>query len=362
MRHPTRLATAAALLAFIAGCADLENQAWEMSNGHRPGLPAPRPPEPPVALPAPLPPEPPLPPAAPIPFAAAPMDTNQAARLLKDDPLALRFVALRRLAEDGLVPPEEALVRKEANMGALLPLTAARKPAAELLQPIPSPDEIAARLRRLAASGRNGPQRAAERAFLMDQLLPAAPGEGVVLTPHDLVSARKVLERLNRLEAAGLVTPDEHSREALAVEGMMADLPETVAPPPPPPEPPKPKKKTTGRSGQRIAGGVSGKLEVIPSPSAVEAPKLPANYQGQVGAHLLSMASAAYGDRAWEALKTQFKAELGELGYKVERADLGELGVTYRLVAGPMDQAASERLCAALRGKGQACMPTPFPK
>jgi hypothetical protein len=40
---------------------------------------------------------------------------------------------------------------------------------------------------------------------------------------------------------------------------------------------------------------------------------------------------------------------------------LGDLGTTYRLIAGPLDPAAAEALCKTLLPQGQACTPTPFP-
>ncbi len=45
----------------------------------------------------------------------------------------------------------------------------------------------------------------------------------------------------------------------------------------------------------------------------------------------------------------------------VVKVDLGQMGVTWRLIAGPLDPPAAEKLCATLKAKGQECVPTPFP-
>ncbi len=48
---------------------------------------------------------------------------------------------------------------------------------------------------------------------------------------------------------------------------------------------------------------------------------------------------------------------LGGLTLTVERADLGEKGVFYRVQAGPVaDEAAARKLCAALGERKQACL------
>lgn len=359
-----RLALAAILLPLLAGCAEIQNELTH-ATGAYPGLPKPPPPAapPPFVIDVPQPPLLPPPDLA-LPFPPARLGRDEAAARLAGDPMALRFLALRALTEDGLVPIPEAVERRDANLGALLPLTAAARPPAEARLPIPPIPAIVERFRAL-------PRDAAERAFLLDQILEARPAERVVLAPHDKASARTVLERLGRLEDAGLINADQRAREAAAVETLMATLPEVLLPPEPEaPEPPR--RKVAGKAGaagsgsgaatRRLQGGVTGKLEVIPSPLAFEPPKIGADFTGKTGVHLLSMATASYGEKAWEALSNQFKQDLAGLGYTVQKADLGELGVTYRLIAGPLEPAAAEKLCGVIRQKGQACMPTPWPQ
>lgn len=378
MRVPPRKFLMVALLPLLAGCQDLdarmgvlaeraEEQQARMGGRPyiRPGLEplyAPKP-APPAedAAPMPVPPESEL-----VPFPAGRLAPEQAEVLLAGDPLAQRFLALKALTAQGLVPVDEAAARKQENLGALLPLTAPRPPAAGLEAPIPPLAEVTERFRGLGTGAERGSHatRVAERDFLTDALLPKAPSQRQPYGPPDIASARKLQDRLGRLEDAGLITPDEREGESVAVDKLIAGgtLPPVLEPPPPPPPPeaakPKPK-PSTGR-GNRMAGGVSGKLEIIPSPPGVEAPRLAPGAKGPAGMHLLSMGTAAHGDKAWEALVKEH-GELSGLGHTVARTDLGDLGVTYRLIAGPVESARAESLCATLKARGQACTPTPFP-
>ena len=89
-----------------------------------------------------------------------------------------RFNTLIALRDQGLVTREEYNVRRQANIGALLPLTSP-PPAAGLDRPVPSSEQISGRLR---AIGRGLEMRAitiaqhtAERSMILDALMPAAP-------------------------------------------------------------------------------------------------------------------------------------------------------------------------------------------
>ncbi|MBC7908267.1 MAG: SPOR domain-containing protein [Rhodospirillaceae bacterium] len=368
-----RMILVAAVLPLAAGCAKVNTTVDELNSRVvkyqadrtlvRPGLES-RVPERPQPAAMAAAPRSVTPPTGPLPFPQGRLDAAQAETLLAGDPMALRFLALKRLTEMGEVPVDETTARKDTNMGALLPLTAPRPPAAGLQHLIPPVNEVIKRFTDLGDGKVRGDDnsRTAERAFMLDSLLPKQPAARQQWSPPDLFSARKLKERLGWLEDAGLVTPDERTRETAAVDDLMAGgtLPElfTLTNPV---APPKPKKKTGLNRGQRMPGGVSGRLEVIPSPPGVEPPKLAAGAKGPAGIHLLSMGTASHGDKAWEALKKEH-SELAELGYKVSRADLGDLGVTYRLVAGPVDAAQAEKLCATLKPRGQTCTPTPFPE
>jgi len=281
----------------------------------------------------------------------------EAAEMLASDPMATRFLVLRQLAEDHLIVPDAALGRMAANKGALLPLTEPMPPAVGLDRPLPPLDGIVERVRALSAGKGKGSDatRAAEGNALLDAVLPAKPAKRLPLSPPDNSAARKLADRLVRLEDVGLISADEHVREQQAVDELITSgrLPEVLLPPPPLPSPP-PTKPARARPHRGF------RPEFLPDPPGSEAPKLKPGGKEAGGIHLLSMAAGNRGEQAWTTLVKQYP-ELAALGYKVVKANLGDLGTTYRLIAGPLDPAAAERLCGALRGKGQSCMPTPFP-
>lgn len=372
MRPVLRLLVTAALAPLLAGCADMVARAGVTADQvgrlvdpdtPRPGLPArgATAGAQPVSMAEPPPPLPVPPPPTALPFPAGSLAATEAEPLLAGDPAALRFLALKALAEQGLTPLDGVAARKDGNLGALLPLTAPLPPAVGLDRPIPPLAQVVDRFARLPGDKGTEASRAAERDFMLDALLPRNPAARMPLSPADRDSARQAQIRLDRLAQAGLITAPEHEAEAAALAALIPTLPETLTPPPPPPAPPKKKKAAASGRGARMPGGVSGKLEVVPSPPGVSAPRLAAGYAGPVGVHLLSMGSASHGDKAWEALKKEFP-DLAPLSFKVSRADLGELGATYRLIAGPLaSAAAADKLCAALAAKGQSCQTTPFP-
>ncbi len=377
MRPFLRMLVTAALLPLAAGCADKRARISATADGvgqlidqnrPRPGLEGlvtagetgpTTAQEPPANLP--------LPPTdAAMPFPATSLSPAEAERLLAGDPLALRFLALRQLAAQGLAPLDEVSSRKDANMGALLPLTAPQPAATGLDRPIPPLDHIVDRFTELNAARNGGNRgtdgtRSAERTFMLDSLLRKQPDARMPLSPPDQASARQAMARLDRVKGAGLISRSEHDAEAAALAALTPTLPETATPPAPPPARKKAVATGSGR-GQRFPGGVSGKLEIVPSPPGIAAPKIAAGFTGPVGVHLLSMGSGSHGDKAWEALKKEFP-DLTALSFKVSRADLGDLGATYRLIAGPLENtAAADKLCVDLRAKGQTCQTTPFPQ
>lgn len=107
--------------------------------------------------------------------------------------------------------------------------------------------------------------------------------------------------------------------------------PETAAPPAPvPPMPP----------------------QAAPSPPLQAATPTVGSARIQLGAFRSEAEAAA----AWSKIKAKH-ADVGKLTQFLERADLGERGVFYRLQAGPFaDRAQAQALCDKLKGQGQACV------
>ncbi|OAN55740.1 hypothetical protein A6A05_08275 [Magnetospirillum moscoviense] len=313
-------------------------------------------------------PEQPDPSALPFPWVDIPW--SEAEAMLAGDPAALRFLALKQLGQDGLIGLEDVIQRRAANLGALLPITVPTPPAAGLDRPTAPPSSLVKRFNHLFDTAKGTPEtRRAERGFLLDAMMPGAKAPRTTLAaPIDMAQARAGLARLDRLKQTGLITRSEQEGEAQALQKMIADgaLPETLIvelPPPPPPPPAKKvvKKPGSGRPVGRMEGGVSGRFEVIPSPPQVSAPKIPAGSNAPAGLHLLSMGTAIHAEKAYEALKKEFP-DLAPLSFTVSKAELGDLGATYRLIAGPTDPANAEKICADIRAKGQSCQATPFPK
>ena len=61
--------------------------------------------------------------------------------------------------------------------------------------------------------------------------------------------------------------------------------------------------------------------------------------------------------QAWDRIKRQNGDLVGALSVSVDRVDLGDRGVFYRIHAGPIaDAAQAERLCAQLRQRGVGCI------
>ncbi|HER27362.1 MAG TPA: tetratricopeptide repeat protein, partial [Rhodospirillales bacterium] len=137
-----------------------------------------------------------------------------------------RFETMTALRDQGLVTREEFNVRRQANIGALLPLTSP-PPAAGLDRSVPNTEQISGRLR---AIGRGLQMRAitiaqhtAERSMILDALMPAAPVTvaNPGLPPQGLLEAADSVRWLEHLKGQGLITADEYSRERGAIEQAM---------------------------------------------------------------------------------------------------------------------------------------------
>jgi hypothetical protein len=386
MRPSSRIAVVLALAALASGCTKLleemetsriEAEMQAKDGANRTSQPRIRPGLEPLqhrarpAMPDPVAPErPEQPDPAALPFPWLEIPWSEAEAILSGDPGALRFLALKHLAQDGLIELDDTIQRRAANLGALLPMTVPTPPAAGLDRPATPPAALIRRFNQIYDTAKGTPEsRAAERGFLLDAVMPGAKApRGMLAKPTDMGQARAGLARLDRLRQAGLISGGEHERESLALQKLIADggLPEMLIadlPPPPPPPPPKKatKKAGSGRPVGRMEGGVSGRFEVIPSPPQVAAPKISVGSNAPAGLHLLSMGTAIHAEKAFEALKKEFP-DLAPLSFTVSKADLGELGATYRLIAGPTDSANAEKICADIRAKGQSCQATPFPK
>ena len=135
----------------------------------------------------------------------------------------------------------------------------------------------------------------------------------------------------------------------------------------PPPENPLPRPATTGNPPPTTAPPATAQAPQAPAapPSAVVAPAppqvatLPApaatgtGYRLQLGA----VKTPEIAKTEWDRIKRQNGDLLGSLGVSVDRADLGDRGVFYRIHVGPIaDAAQAERVCGQLRQRGVGCI------
>lgn len=72
---------------------------------------------------------------------------------------------------------------------------------------------------------------------------------------------------------------------------------------------------------------------------------------------LAAVRSTEAAEAEWQRLQGKHEALLGSLTLNIERADLGDQGVYYRIQAGPLsDKQAAETLCEDLKSRDQACL------
>lgn len=244
-----------------------------------------------------------------------------------------RFETLKALLDNALITPDEYQARRNANVGALLPLSQT-PPSAGLDRPVPPGEQIVERIR---AIGRALEMRAitveqhtAERTMILDSLIPAAPtvraNPGV--PPTDLMKGADAIRSLERVKAAGLVSTDEYAKEKAAIElAMQPKAPPAVA-----------KAKTEKKEAAKPAG--------------------------KAGVHLASYDSEKKANAGWTQMRRAHKDLLGKLKSEIEKVALGPpKGSLYRLKAGPLaSQAEAKALCDKLKKKRQFCEPATFGK
>lgn len=247
-----------------------------------------------------------------------------------------RFSTLRSLKEQGLLTVAEYDQRRQTNIGALLPLTSP-PPAAGLERSVPSTEQISGRLRAIGRAlemrAISVSQHAAERAMILDAMMPSAPvvvaNPGV--PPRGLMQAADSVRRLEQLKNTGYIDANEYGRERQAIELAMRPAAPVAAP----------VKAVTG-----AAGGNPAALNVQSSGP-------------QPGIHLASYRSKKQAERGWAQIRRAHRSILGDLSHEVTRVTLGRKGTYYRLKAGPFSSNGKARtLCSQLKRRRQFCEPS----
>lgn len=250
-----------------------------------------------------------------------------------DANIVSRFTTLRSLRDRGLVTGEEFNARRQANLGALLPLTAP-PPAAGLDRSVPDTEQIAGRLRAIGRAlemrALSVSQHASERSMILDALVPSAP---VVVAnpappPGGLMEAADSVRRLEQLRDAGLISSDEYVKERKAIEMAMA--------------PPKSSAPATAAAGTAEPTAAEGKAS-----------------GPQPGIHLASFRSRQQAEAGWNRIKKAHGALLGKLEHDVSQVNLGPKGTYFRLKAGPFaDKNEASAMCRKLKARRQYCEPS----
>jgi len=256
-----------------------------------------------------------------------------------DSNIVSRFKTLVALRNQGLITPEEFNTRRQANIGALLPLTSP-PPAAGLDRPVPSTEQISGRLR---AIGRGLEMRAisvaqhsSERSMILDAMMPAAPVSvaNPGRPPQGLLQAADGVRWLEQLREAELISSDEYARERGAIESAIS----------PPPSAPPPMMDATPMS-------LSTSPAEMAAPTQLDGP--------QPAVHLASYRSRKDAERGWSQLRRAHKAELSNLQSEISEINLGAKGIFFRLKAGPLsDKGAVSALCQKLKSRRQFCEET----
>lgn len=98
---------------------------------------------------------------------------------------------------------------------------------------------------------------------------------------------------------------------------------------------------------------------VTPAQTAQAAPPAQtaqAPVTGGVRLQIAAVDSEAKAAAEWARIQRRFPAELGGLGVRYVRADLGAKGVFYRIQAGPVEEARAKEICAVLKTQNVGCI------
>jgi hypothetical protein len=103
-----------------------------------------------------------------------------------------------------------------------------------------------------------------------------------------------------------------------------------------------------------IAAATPSPADAAPEPAP---PAAPVHVPGSFMVQLASLRSEDAADVAWREFRSEFRDLLGGYEQNVERADLGDRGVHYRLQVGVFgDRTAASSFCDAVKARGRDCL------
>jgi hypothetical protein len=236
-----------------------------------------------------------------------------------------RFETLNRLRDEGLIAADEYEVRRNANLGALLPYYDP-PPARGLDTPAPGPGEVVDRMKALveAYQGRSisAIQQQTERNIILDGLLPGPSARRAEPPPPitSSVMAAAAVGRMVRMRDDGLISAEEETKGQTAVFAQLTEREEMLA------------TKMRQAQGLRPVGE---------------------------GLRLGTYASDDKALAGWTAMQKKFPDMLGSLQPVVEKVEMRRGGVVWRLSAGPLaDRKTALAICRILTRQRLSCVPT----
>lgn len=279
------------------------------------------------------------------------MDPAPAAGGHSETDVVERFAVLAELRKAGLVASDDYAARRDANLGALLPLT---QPPPVLAPGRPSPRarDVFGRLEAIAGFYALGALDVdvyeAERAAILDGLMPLTRGPGAVAAappapPPDPEAHQAWVERLLATE---MISYAEYEAESAALAGQFAP----AAGPP------------AAMDALGADDTPDGAVWMDDAPGAAERPALGPALATRVDVHLALARTPERARRSWEDLQQAHGDTLEGLAPRIARIDLGAgKGVFFQLSAGPLaDMAAAEALCGKLMRRSLYCAPLVF--
>lgn len=96
--------------------------------------------------------------------------------------------------------------------------------------------------------------------------------------------------------------------------------------------------------------------KATPAPAAVAPAAPPAPVTGGVRVQIAAVDSEAKAQSEWSRLQKRYAAQLGGLGVRYVRADLGAKGTFYRIQAGPVEDSRAREICTQLKAQNVGCI------
>jgi hypothetical protein len=189
---------------------------------------------------------------------------------------------------------------------------------------------------------------------------PAPPDDEADATPSSAPTQHTDKPELPPAPAPAAPAPVVAKPVPVAAPPVAAPTPKVALTPPPPLKKSVQVQATapagTATAPPRQLPGVAATTKPVPAPSAAASVVPPAAQTAAKGAYVLQIGaykSQEDADAAWKAYKAKHAALLSGYGPDVQKADLGDKGVWYRLrVAGFSDQSVASALCDRLKADG----------